>query len=114
MLYNMEPPSLPPKRKEVVMEAIISNLVSQFEKGALSRRQLVRALAMLAATGTAARAAQNDIDFKTADIDHVSIQVTDLRSVPSTSIKKCSTSPSSARTSRSESFVSVRTGLWSL
>src|SRR2546428_14087905 len=32
-----------------------------------------------AATGTAARAAQNDIDFKTADIDHVSIQVTDLQ-----------------------------------
>src|SRR5437588_11679905 len=79
MLYNMEPPSLPPKRKEVVMETIISNLVSQFEKGALSRRQLVRGLAMLAATGTAARAAQNDIDFKTADIDHVSIQVTDLQ-----------------------------------
>ena len=61
------------------MEAIISNLVSQFEKGALNRRQLVRGLAMLAATGTAARAAQNDIDFKTADIDHVSIQVTDLQ-----------------------------------
>jgi len=61
------------------MEKIISNLVSQFEKGTLSRRQLVRGLAMLAATGTAARAAQNDIDFKTADIDHVSIQVTDLQ-----------------------------------
>ena len=27
---------------------------------------------MLAAIGTPARAAQNDIDFKTADIDHVS------------------------------------------
>ena len=60
------------------MEAIISNLMSQFEKGTLSRRQLVRGLAMLAATGTAA-SAQNDIDFKTADIDHVSIQVTDLQ-----------------------------------
>src|SRR5881397_4426688 len=69
----------PPKRKDVVMEKIISNLVSQFEKGALSRRQLVRGLAMLAATGTVASAAQNDIDFKTADIDHVSIQVTDLQ-----------------------------------
>ena len=61
------------------MEATISNLVSQFEKGTLSRRQLVRGLAMLAATGTAASAAQNNIDFKTADIDHVSIQVTDLQ-----------------------------------
>src|SRR5207247_4231047 len=77
-------PKFPPEEKGVVMEAIISNLVSQFEKGALSRRQLVRGLAMVAATGTAARAAQNDIDFKTADIDHVSIQVTDLqRSVDS-------------------------------
>jgi catechol 2,3-dioxygenase-like lactoylglutathione lyase family enzyme len=61
------------------METIISNLVSQFENGTLSRRQLVRGLAMLAATGTAARAAQDDIDFKTADIDHVSIQVADLQ-----------------------------------
>ena len=78
MLYNVEP-KFPPEEKGVVMEAIISNLVSQFEKGALSRRQLVRGLAMVAATGTAARAAQNDIDFKTADIDHVSIQVTDLQ-----------------------------------
>src|SRR5262245_42887867 len=68
-----------PEEKGVVMEAIISNLVAQFEEGALSRRQLVRGLAMLAATGTTARAAQNDIDFKTADIDHVSIQVTDLQ-----------------------------------
>jgi len=32
-----------------------------------------------ASSATAARAAQNDIDFKTADIDHVSIQVTDLQ-----------------------------------
>jgi len=78
MLYNVEPASFP-EEKGVVMEAIISNLVIQFEKGALSRRQLVRGLAMLAATGTAATAAQNDIDFKTADIDHVSIQVTDLQ-----------------------------------
>src|SRR5439155_12900179 len=68
-----------PEEKADGMEAIISNLVSQFEKGALSRRQLVRGLAMLAATGTAAGAAQNDIDFKTADIDNVSIQVTDLK-----------------------------------
>jgi hypothetical protein len=95
------------------MEATISNLVSQFEKGALRHRQLVRGLAMLAATGTAARAAQNDIDFETTDIDHVSIQVTDLQR-SSTSIKKWSASPSLARTSRSESFVLVRTGLWSL
>src|SRR6267154_1646697 len=60
------------------MESIISNLLTRFEKGSLSRRELVRGLAMLAASGTAA-AAQEDIDFKSADIDHVSIQVADLQ-----------------------------------
>lgn len=61
------------------MEEIIFNIVSQFDNGTLSRRQLVQGLAMLAATGEAAKAAQNNIDFKTANIDHVSIQVTDLQ-----------------------------------
>ena len=63
------------------METIISNLVDQYEKGSLSRRELVRGMALLAAStasGTAA-AAQNEIDFKTATIDHVSIQVADLQ-----------------------------------
>ncbi len=60
------------------MESIISSLLAQFEKGSLSRRELVQGLAMLAAGGTAA-AAQDNIDFKTADIDHVSIQVGDLQ-----------------------------------
>ena len=61
------------------MESIISNLLTQFEKGSLSRRELVRGVAMLAASGTAAASAQDEIDFKTADIDHVSIQVADLQ-----------------------------------
>jgi len=61
------------------MEPIISDLVSRFEKGTLSRRELVQGLAMLAASGTGAAAAQQEIDFKTADIDHVSIQVADLQ-----------------------------------
>ena len=61
------------------MEPIISDLVSRFEKGSLSRRDLVQGLAMLAASGTAAAAAQQEIDFKTANIDHVSIQVADLQ-----------------------------------
>ncbi len=59
------------------METIISDLLRRFEKGSLSRRELVRGLAILAASGTAA-GAQEGIDFKTADIDHVSIQVADL------------------------------------
>ena len=60
------------------MESIISDLVTRFERGSLSRRELVRGLAMLAASGTAA-AAQEDLDFKSANIDHVSIQVADLQ-----------------------------------
>jgi catechol 2,3-dioxygenase-like lactoylglutathione lyase family enzyme len=60
------------------MESMISNLVARFEKGSLSRRDLVRSLAMLAASGTAATA-QEGIDFKNADIDHVSVQVADLQ-----------------------------------
>jgi catechol 2,3-dioxygenase-like lactoylglutathione lyase family enzyme len=60
------------------MESIISDLVSRFEKGALSRRGLIQGLAALAASGTGA-AAQQAIDFKTANIDHVSIQVADLQ-----------------------------------
>jgi glyoxylase I family protein len=61
------------------MEPIISDLVSRFEKGSLNRRELIGALTMLAASGTAATAAQQEIDFKTANIDHVSIQVADLQ-----------------------------------
>jgi catechol 2,3-dioxygenase-like lactoylglutathione lyase family enzyme len=64
--------------KEDDMEAIVSSLVSRFEKGLLSRRDLVRGLTMLAAGGTAA-SAQEGLNFKAATIDHVSIQVADLR-----------------------------------
>src|ERR1700747_3622391 len=63
--------------KEVAMESIISDLVSRFEKGSLSRRELVSGLAMLAASGTAA--AQEGLDFKDANIDHISIHVADLQ-----------------------------------
>jgi len=72
------PPSPSSERKEIDMEPIISDLLSRFEKGSLSRRDLVRGLAMLAAGGTAA-AAQDDIDFKAVNIDHVSIHVADLQ-----------------------------------
>jgi catechol 2,3-dioxygenase-like lactoylglutathione lyase family enzyme len=61
------------------MESIISDLVALFEKGQLSRRHFVGTLAALAASGTApAAAAQAELDFKTAIIDHVSIQVADM------------------------------------
>jgi catechol 2,3-dioxygenase-like lactoylglutathione lyase family enzyme len=78
MPYNPGPdPSL--KGKEADMEAIISNLVTRFEQGSLSRRELVQGLAMLAASATAATAQEGGLDFKSADIDHVSIHVADLQ-----------------------------------
>jgi len=61
------------------MEAMISNLVSRFEMGALSRRELVQGLTMLAAaSGAASQARAQDTAIKAAKIDHVSIQVSDL------------------------------------
>lgn len=61
------------------MEAIISDLLNRFEKGALSRRGLIQGLAMLAAAGGATSAAQaQDGGLKGVKIDHISIQVSDL------------------------------------
>jgi lactoylglutathione lyase len=56
------------------MEAIISDLLNRFEKGALSRRGLIQGLAMLTAAGVQAQ----DTVIKPVKVDHVSIQVTDL------------------------------------
>ncbi|PWT98436.1 MAG: hypothetical protein C5B51_29290 [Terriglobia bacterium] len=58
------------------MEAMISSLLSRFERGSLSRRELVQGLTMLAAGATGAQAQEAGI--KGARIDHISIQVTDL------------------------------------
>jgi catechol 2,3-dioxygenase-like lactoylglutathione lyase family enzyme len=61
------------------MEAIVSNLLNRFERGALSRRELVQGLAMLAAASGAAQGQDAaGTGLKGAKIDHVSIQVTDL------------------------------------
>ena len=61
------------------MEAMISSLVNRFERGALTRRELVQGLAVLAAANGAANVAQSqDAGIKAAKIDHVSIQVSDL------------------------------------
>jgi len=60
------------------METLISDLVTRFERGSLSRRQLIQGLAMLAATGTAAPALGQQTPFSSTRIDHISVQVTDL------------------------------------
>jgi catechol 2,3-dioxygenase-like lactoylglutathione lyase family enzyme len=59
------------------MEAIISDLLNRFEKGALTRRGLIQGLAMLTAAG-ASQAQVPGGALKAAKIDHMSIQVSDL------------------------------------
>jgi catechol 2,3-dioxygenase-like lactoylglutathione lyase family enzyme len=61
------------------MEAIISDLVNRFEKGALTRRGLIQGLAMLTAAGTAPVVQAQEGALKGVKIDHISIQVSDLQ-----------------------------------
>ena len=61
------------------MEGVISALLNKFESGALTRRQLIQSLTILAGAGAGAPAAfAQDAGLKGTKIDHVSIQVTDL------------------------------------
>jgi catechol 2,3-dioxygenase-like lactoylglutathione lyase family enzyme len=65
------------------MDAMICNLVNRFEKGMLTRRELVQGLSVLAAASGAASAQvaseqSKGAAIKAAKIDHVSIQVSDL------------------------------------
>jgi catechol 2,3-dioxygenase-like lactoylglutathione lyase family enzyme len=61
------------------MNAIVSNLLNRFDRGALTRRDLIQGLAMLtAASGAGSLAQAQDAGIKAARIDHVSIQVGDL------------------------------------
>src|SRR5579871_5888040 len=60
------------------MEAIIQSLLNRFEKGALSRRDLVQGLTALAAAGAAPAAHAQEAGLRGTKIDHISIQVDDL------------------------------------
>jgi catechol 2,3-dioxygenase-like lactoylglutathione lyase family enzyme len=61
------------------MNAIVSNLLNRFDRGALTRRDLMQGLAMLTvASGTTSLAQAQDPGITAARIDHVSIQVSDL------------------------------------
>ena len=55
------------------MEPVISDLLTSFERGALSRRELIGALALLASAGATSAAT-----LKGASINHVSVLVTDM------------------------------------
>jgi catechol 2,3-dioxygenase-like lactoylglutathione lyase family enzyme len=58
------------------MEHVVSDLVGRFERGRLSRRELVHALAMLAAAGTATPASAAPL--RSGSINHVSVLVSDM------------------------------------
>jgi len=60
------------------MEAIIRGLLSRFEGGTLSRRDLVQGLTALAAAGSAPLAQAQAAGLQGTRIDHISIQVDDL------------------------------------
>jgi catechol 2,3-dioxygenase-like lactoylglutathione lyase family enzyme len=60
------------------MNHTIDNLVSQFERGSLTRRQLVHALLMVAASPALAQERSAGA-FRPTGIDHVQITVTDLK-----------------------------------
>jgi catechol 2,3-dioxygenase-like lactoylglutathione lyase family enzyme len=60
------------------MEAMIRSLLGQFEKGVLSRRDLVQGLTTLAAWGATPIAEAQSSGLRAARIDHVSVQVDDL------------------------------------
>ena len=62
------------------MEHIISRLLGRYESGTLTRRDLVKGLAMLSIAGeTASAAAAQDKGFKAASINHVSIQCSNIQ-----------------------------------
>ena len=57
------------------MEKVISNLVKHYDRGTLTRRELMQGLALLALASTTASAAE----FQCSGVHHISIQVSDLR-----------------------------------
>jgi|SRR5688500_12216878 len=61
------------------MEAVISQLLKQFEDGRLTRRQFVQSLAAATVAAGGAGAAAQDGGFRTLNLDHVNYDVSDYR-----------------------------------
>ena len=59
------------------MEPVISDLVTRFERGALTRRELIGALALLAGSAATPGTAEG-ATLKGTSINHVSVLVTDM------------------------------------
>ena len=60
------------------MEQLVSNLLQKFERGALSRRELVQGLTLLAAGAAGVNALAQNPGFQGGSISHVSLSVSDL------------------------------------
>ena len=62
------------------MDAVISELVNRFERGGITRRELIQGLsALVAATSASSHAAAQGGGLKATAIDHTSVLVTDLQ-----------------------------------
>ena len=62
------------------MDAIITELVRRFERGGLTRRQLIQGLsALVAAGGTPPSSVAQSVGLKATAIDHTSVLVSDLQ-----------------------------------
>ena len=62
------------------MDAVISELVKRFERGGITRRELIQGLsALVAASGMPSPAAAQGAGLKATGIDHTSVLVTDLQ-----------------------------------
>jgi glyoxylase I family protein len=60
------------------MESVIARLLEQFERGAVTRRQLIQSLALAAAAAPVATAAQaQGSALRTLNLDHINYVVTD-------------------------------------
>ena len=97
------------------MEHIISSLLKRYESGTLTRRALTQGLPVLAAAGeTISAAAVEETGFKAATINHVSIQVSDIKRSAEFYMrafglpKRVATNPSSVRLGVGPSHLTLR------
>ena len=61
------------------MKTIITDLVQRFERGGLTRRQLIEGLSVLVAAGGASQAAAQGSRLRATGVDHVSVLVSDMQ-----------------------------------
>ena len=61
------------------MDGVITELVTRFERGRLTRRQLIEGLSALVAAGAASDAVGQTTGLQATSINHTSVLVTDLQ-----------------------------------